>query len=163
MSLLNDQIQALGERLKASGSTLGTAESCTGGLIASTITDVSGSSSYFLGGIVAYDNVVKQHLLGVQTVTLMEFGAVSAEVAAEMAQGLRQTLQVDYALSVTGIAGPGGGTEEKPVGLTYIGLAGPDDLLTVQKHIWSHNRIENKAASVRAALNLLGTHLITKE
>lgn len=145
----------LGARLREKASTVGTAESCTGGLIASMLTDISGSSAYVMGGIVAYDNRIKQALLDVKEATLIEHGAVSEPVAAQMATGARQRLGVDFALSVTGIAGPGGGTEEKPVGLTYIGLAGPDDLLIVERHVWSGTRIENKQHSADAALDLL--------
>ncbi len=163
MGNLYDLATALGTQLNALGRTLATAESCTGGLIASTLTDVSGSSRYFMGGIVAYDNAIKQALLGVQAQTLDTVGAVSAAVAEQMAQGAQKALSVDYTLSVTGIAGPGGGTPQKPVGLTYIGLAVPDDAVIVQEHIWSYDRAENKQASVRAALQLLLNHLKTKE
>jgi PncC family amidohydrolase len=154
--LLEEQI---GQRLLASGRTVSTAESCTGGLIASRITDVSGSSAYMLGGVVAYSNAIKQALLKVSERTLLDHGAVSSETAAEMARGARQLLRADYALSVTGIAGPGGGTAEKPVGLTFIGLAGPDDLLVVERYVWSFDRSGNKNASVDAAFNLLLQHL----
>ena len=154
--LLEEQI---GQRLLASGRTVSTAESCTGGLIASRITDVSGSSAYMLGGVVAYSNAIKQVLLKVSERTLLDHGAVSSETAAEMARGARRLLRADYALSVTGIAGPGGGTAEKPVGLTFIGLAGPDDLLVVERYVWSFDRSGNKNASVDAAFNLLLQHL----
>lgn len=145
----------LGALLRERGATLGTAESCTGGLIASRITDVAGSSAYFLGGIVAYANEAKIALLGVPQATLVAHGAVSEPTAAAMARGAQERLGVDFALSVTGIAGPGGGTAEKPVGLTFIGLAGPDGLLRVVRHVWPGSRTENKAASVAAALHLL--------
>lgn len=141
--------------------TVATAESCTGGLVASRITDVAGSSAYMLGGVVAYSNAAKQALLKVREQTLIDHGAVSAETAMEMAAGARALLGTDYALSVTGIAGPGGGTPEKPVGLTYIGLAGPDDLLLARRHVWPHDRIENKRASADAALMLLIKQLST--
>jgi nicotinamide-nucleotide amidase len=154
--LLEEQV---GQRLLASGKTIGTAESCTGGLIASRITDVSGSSAYMLGGVVAYSNAVKQALLNVQELTLIDHGAVSAETAAEMASGAQRLLTVDYALSVTGIAGPDGGTPAKPVGLTFIGLAGPEDLLVVERFVWTFDRTGNKTASVDAAFNLLLQHL----
>ena len=93
--------------------------------------------------------------LGVREETLIRHGAVSESTAAEMARGARALFATDYALSVTGIAGPGGGTDEKPVGLTYIGLAGPRNLLRVERHVWDSDRIGNKAASVEAALRLL--------
>ena len=104
------------------------AESCTGGLILSTLTDVGGSSAYVEGGVVTYSNEAKMQRLGVREETLIRHGAVSEATAAEMATGARALFATDYALSVTGIAGPGGGTDEKPVGLTYIGLAGPRGL-----------------------------------
>ena len=108
------------------GLTLGTAESCTGGLVAARLTSVPGSSEVFQGAVVAYSNEVKAAELGVAQTLLDEHGAVSAEVAAAMAQGARSRLGVDVAVSVTGVAGPGGGTEEKPVGLVYLHAAGPD-------------------------------------
>lgn len=150
---------ALGEALRGRGATIGTAESCTGGLIASTITDIAGSSGYMRGGVVAYDNGVKMGLLGVPEATLIAHGAVSEQTAAAMARGVRALLAVDYALSVTGIAGPGGGTASKPVGLTYIGLAGADDLMIVARYVWDGDRVANKIASVRAALALALAHI----
>ena len=110
---------------RASGFTLGTAESCTGGLVAGRLTMVPGSSDVFRGGVVAYENDVKRDLLGVPDELLREHGAVSAEVAAAMAQGARERLDVDVAVSVTGVAGPGGGTPEKPVGLVLFHVAAP--------------------------------------
>ncbi len=107
------------------GLTLGTAESCTGGLVAARLTSIPGSSDVVRGGIVAYDNGIKETLLGVSPELLAEHGAVSAEVAAAMATGARERLGVDVAVSVTGIAGPGGGTPEKPVGLVFFHASGP--------------------------------------
>ena len=135
------------------------AESCTGGLILSTLTDCAGSSAYVEGGVVSYSNEAKMRILGVREETLIANGAVSEAVAAEMAQGALALYGADYALSVTGVAGPGGGTTEKPVGLTYIGLAGPDGLLQVARRVWNGDRIENKVASVEAALEMLLTAL----
>ncbi len=145
----------VGTLLLAKGFTVGAAESCTGGLILHRLTNIAGSSAYVLGGVVAYANAVKQNVLKVRGNTLIVHGAVSEQCAGEMAQGLRNLLTVDFALSVTGIAGPGGGTAEKPVGLTYIGLAGLDNLLRVEKHIWQGDREAIKSASADAALRLL--------
>jgi PncC family amidohydrolase len=145
----------VGAALLERGWTIGTAESCTGGLILHRLTNIAGSSVYVLGGIVAYSNQVKQNLLHVKQGTLMAYGAVSEQTAQEMALGARQILKTDLAVSVTGIAGPGGGTAEKPVGLTYIGLAGPDDLLVVQRHLWDGDRASIKNASADAALQLV--------
>ncbi len=111
--------------LRARGLTLATAESCTGGLVAARLTDVPGSSDAFLGAIVAYSNEVKAEQLGVPAEVLDTYGAVSAETAAAMADGARERLGADVAVSVTGVAGPGGGTEEKPVGLVFLHASGP--------------------------------------
>ena len=113
------------ELCRSRGLTLGTAESCTGGLVAGRLTSVPGSSDVFRGGLVAYDNDVKEAVLGVPAALIRAHGAVSAEVAAAMAQGARERLGVDVAVSVTGIAGPGGGTPEKPVGLVFFHAVGP--------------------------------------
>ena len=109
--------------LKEKKLTLSCAESCTGGLIAKSITDVSGCSSVFYGGVVAYDNSVKMNILGVKDETLSTFGAVSFETAREMALGVKSALKTDIGISTTGIAGPDGGTPKKPVGTVYIGIA----------------------------------------
>lgn len=157
-----DRLPALsaqvGQLLTQHGQTICAAESCTGGLLLSSLTDVSGSSAYVLGGIVSYSNVVKEQLLGVQPATLMSYGAVSEQTAHEMAQGARHLLNADYALSVTGIAGPGGGTPTKPVGLVYIGLAFESGVI-VKRYVWPEDRIGNKQLSVLAALHLLMTKL----
>jgi len=144
----------LGAALLRRGWMIGTAESCTGGLIGHRLTEISGSSAYVRGGIIAYSNEIKQAILGVSGQTLMDHGAVSEPVAAAMAQGARRVLDVDLAVSVTGIAGPGGGTVSKPVGLTYIGAAGPDGLLIVRRFVWAGDRSQNKQLSADAALRL---------
>ena len=113
----------LKELLLKKGLTLSTAESCTGGMVAARIVNVPGSSQYFLGGVVAYDNSVKVKLLGVKEETLKAYGAVSPQTAKEMVEGVKRLLGTDCAVSTTGIAGPTGGTKEKPVGLTYIGVS----------------------------------------
>lgn len=116
----------VGQLLLDAGQTLSVAESCTGGGLGAMLTGVSGSSSYFLGGIISYDNRIKEGLLGVNPQDLAELGAVSHQVAKQMAAGVRASLNTNWGLSITGIAGPGGGTDGKPVGLVYVGLAGPD-------------------------------------
>ncbi len=134
--------------------TLGTAESCSGGLIAHMLTNVSGVSDVYEGGVVTYSNALKSKLLGVSETTLIREGAVSAAVAQEMAAGALEGLGVDWALAVTGIAGPSGGTPEKPVGLVYMAVAGPDTLI-VRRHVFNGNRESIKLQTAEAALTLL--------
>jgi PncC family amidohydrolase len=147
-----------GALLANRGLTLVTAESCTGGLLAHHITNVSGSSAYYLGGVVAYADRVKEEFLGVRHETLLVHGAVSEETAREMASGARQRMGADIALSITGTAGPTGGTPEKPVGLVYVALSAPD-LEVCRRHIWQGDRLANKQQSVEAALQLLLDYL----
>ncbi len=142
----------IGELLNARGWTVCAAESCTGGLVMHRLTNVAGSSRYVLGGIVSYSNEAKQKLLGVQEATLIAHGAVSEPTAAEMVQGVRAVFDADVAVSITGIAGPGGGTPEKPVGLTYIGLLLRGQTPQVRRHIWQGDREAVKNASAQAAL-----------
>ena len=134
------------------------AESCTGGLISNRITDVPGSSEYFLGSIVAYAYEVKVALLDVSWDTLKSYGAVSHETVLEMANGARNRLGGDIAISVSGIAGPGGGTPEKPVGTTWIGLVSDDGEWAKEFH-FSGNRQQNKSSSADAALQMLLDYL----
>ena len=154
----DDPIAALAQRLQGlclgRGLTVCTAESCTGGLVAAALTDVPGSSAYVLGGIVAYADGVKHDLLGVPETVLEAHGAVSAQVARAMADGARTRFGGTFAVAVTGVAGPGGGTGAKPVGLTYVGLASPRGT-AVRRHLWAGDRGENRIASVRAALEWL--------
>ncbi len=154
--------EQIGKRLKAQGKTLATAESCTGGLIGHLITEVPGSSAYYLGGVISYSNEVKHHVLGVRLGTLEQEGAVSAACAREMAVGVRQLMDADIGISVTGIAGPGGGTVSKPVGLTYIHLSTADGEYGMHYH-WQGERSENKLSSARAALRLLLAYLDGRE
>jgi PncC family amidohydrolase len=146
---------ALAERLQGlclgRGLTVATAESCTGGLIAAALTEVPGSSGYVLGGVVAYADRVKAALLEVPVDVLANHGAVSAQVALAMASGARRRFGTDLAVSVTGIAGPGGATEAKPLGLTYIGLADRGET-AVRRFTWSGDRTANRTASAAAAL-----------
>ena len=155
MSKTNKLAAQVGAALRQHGWRVSTAESCTGGLVLSTLTDIAGSSAYVEGGLVTYSNEAKQHLLKVPQAALIQHGAVSEATAAAMALAARKLFAADYALSVTGIAGPGGGSDEKPVGLTYIGLAGREGLLRVERYVWDGDRIDNKIASVHAALSLL--------
>ena len=147
--------------LRRHGATVATAESCTGGLIASLLTDVSGSSDYYLGSVIAYANEVKRSVLGVSAETLQTVGAVSQEAALQMARGTRRLLGADYALSTTGIAGPTGGTAEKPVGLVYIALVGPD-VERCERHVWTNDRLANKRLSAQRAIQMLIEHLERK-
>lgn len=148
----------LGAVLQQRGLTFCAAESCTGGLVLDRMTDIPGSSAYVLGGVVAYANAVKRALLGVREETLIAHGAVSEQTAAEMVRGVQAAFGADVAVSVTGIAGPGGGTLDKPVGLTYIGcLVG--DQWVVQRYLWAGNRTANKRSSADAALALALTQL----
>ncbi|GBD20206.1 Nicotinamide-nucleotide amidohydrolase PncC [bacterium HR28] len=136
------------------GHTLATAESCTGGLIGHLVTSVPGSSEYYIGGIIAYSNAVKRDVLGVPEELLRAVGAVSPECAEAMARGVRALLKTDYAVATTGIAGPGGGTPTKPVGLVYIACAGPEGTV-VEEHRFRGDRWENIAQAAEAALHLL--------
>jgi PncC family amidohydrolase len=146
--------EQIGHALMHRGWTLALAESCTGGLIGHRLTNVPGSSAYFLGSIVAYAYEAKEHLLGVRHQTLYEHGAVSRETAIEMARGARRSLSADVGLSVTGIAGPGGGLPDKPVGLTWVGLS-RRDRDQAERFVWSGDRLANKEQSAEAALQLL--------
>jgi PncC family amidohydrolase len=153
-----EQLVGLAQRLQASclarGLTVAVAESCTGGLVADAITDIPGSSGYFLGGVVSYSNDAKVALLGVSAEVLASHGAVSAQVGRAMAEGTRERFSADLAAAVTGVAGPDGGTEAKPVGLTYVAVAdaaGAD----VRRLVWSGDRAANKEASAAAVLELL--------
>jgi PncC family amidohydrolase len=148
----------IGQLLQARGLKLVLAESCTGGLLGSRITDVPGSSEYFLGGVVAYAYEAKVDLLGVSWDTLNTRGAVSRETVLEMARGVRSRMRADLAVSVSGIAGPGGGTPEKPVGTTWIGLAAEDGEWA-KTYRFSKDREGNKALAAKAALNLLLDYL----
>jgi PncC family amidohydrolase len=157
--MVNEAVEEqIGKLLTAKSLTFAVAESCTGGLIGHRITEVPGSSTYFLGGIVAYAYDIKERLLGVKHNTLYDHGAVSAETALEMARGVRRALGTDIGLSVTGIAGPAGGTPDKPVGLVYIALSARD-AEHCESHVWDSDRSGNKAQSAEAALDLLRRYL----
>jgi PncC family amidohydrolase len=149
----------IGRYLKELGLTLAVAESCTGGLVGSRLTDVAGSSEYFLGGVVAYSNDSKLKLLRVERKTLVQHGAVSEQTALEMAEGVRRAFGTDIGLSVTGIAGPGGATKDKPVGLIWLALAAKGYSSAISIHL-SGNRLENKAGAAEQSLVLLEDYLI---
>jgi len=156
---MQNSIEVLvGQVLCDKGLKLATAESCTGGLIADRITNVPGSSEYFRGGIVAYAYEAKVALLGVSWDTLRMYGAVSKETVIEMARGARVALGADIAISVSGIAGPGGGMPDKPVGTTWIGLSTTEGDWA-RSFVWEGDRLQNKALSVDAALGLLKDYL----
>jgi PncC family amidohydrolase len=156
---MSDTLEAIvGKMLMEKKLTLALAESCTGGLIGHRVTDVPGSSTYFIGGIVAYSYEAKEKLLGVHHDTLYDHGAVSVETAQEMAHGVRRVLGTDIGISVTGIAGPGGGLPGKPVGLVYICLSARDFERT-EKFVWHKDRAGNKLDSADAALQMLKEYL----
>jgi len=148
----------VGRLLQRNMMTLALAESCTGGLISHRITNVPGSSAYFLGAIIAYSYSAKESILGVAHDLLMKHGAVCEEVARQMAIGARTVLGADVGLSVTGIAGPGGASPNKPVGLVYVGLAAPK-YQQVQRFVWSGDRNENKSQSAETAFEVLRIYL----
>lgn len=152
----------VGNLLHEHGLKLVLAESCTGGLLSSRITDVPGSSEYFLGSVVAYAYETKVTLLGVSWDTLNTKGAVSRETVLDMARGVRHLMKADISMSVSGIAGPGGGTPEKPVGTIWIGLIAKDGEWA-QLFQFSGNREENKVFAVEAALKLLLDYLQGKK
>ena len=152
----------VGHLLRERRRTIACAESCTGGLLTSRLTDVSGSSAYVMGAVVSYTNAVKATLVGVREETLRAFGAVSEETAREMAEGVRRAIPADIGVGITGIAGPGGATAEKPVGLVYIAVA-TAEAVRVERHIFDGVRTEVKRQSTEAALAmvrdlLLGNH-----
>ncbi len=144
------------------GLSVSTAESCTGGLVSHRITNVSGSSDYYKGGVIAYANEVKEKILHVAEKTLAEGGAVSAECALEMAEGVRKLLDTDIGIAITGIAGPTGGTPDKPVGLVYIALA-TKDYAYHEKYIFHGDRGENKREATDAALEMIKMHVLQGE
>ena len=159
MASLETQI---GDLLHQHGLSLVLAESCTGGLIGDRLTNIPGSSEYFLGGFVVYSYKAKADLLGVSWETLNSTGAVSRETVIEMAHGARKVLSADVAVSVSGIAGPGGGTDEKPVGTTWIGLATKDGE-AARMFQFSGDRVQNKSDAAEAALQMLFDYLQNRE
>ncbi len=153
-----DLAQEVGNQLRRKGLTLGVVESATGGLISHLITNVPGSSDYYQGSIIAYSNEIKIRVVGVKGATVNKYGAVSPQVAEEMAVGGRKILASDICLADTGIAGPSGATAEKTVGLFYIGMSHSGGTFS-QKHVFPRSREENKQAAARAALGWLKEYL----
>ncbi len=149
------EVAALLNRLIEAGLTVATAESCTGGLIASSIVDVAGASDCFNEGYVTYSNEAKMKNLGVKDSTLSIYGAVSSKTASEMAQGVRKRAKADFGISSTGIAGPGGGSPEKPVGLVYVGCAYGNNQVKVKELRLKGNRTEVRTQAAIEALKLL--------
>ncbi|MGE4589093.1 MAG: competence/damage-inducible protein A [Acidaminococcaceae bacterium] len=149
----------LGEELLKRNATISFAESCTGGLASSMLTDISGSSEYLLGSVVSYSNKAKADVINVSEVSLKKFGAVSEQVACEMAMGVRNLFGTTLGVSITGIAGPGGGSIEKPVGLVYMAIASENGTVC-QKHNFTGSRTDNKLRSVLAAFSLALDKLI---
>ena len=141
----------IGKLLIERGATLATAESCTGGQLGHRITEVAGASAYYLGGVVAYSNDIKEQLLGVHTDTLTQYGAVSAQTAEEMAIGCRRLFQTDYAIATTGISGPTGGTEEKPLGTVWIAIASEKEVVS-KKYVFRTTRAQHQERTVNQAL-----------
>lgn len=150
----------IGRLLKKKNKTLAVAESCTGGLVSSCITTVPGSSGYFLGGVVAYSNRIKTSQLGVPLSVLNRYGAVSPETAEALARGARKKLKSDYGLAITGIAGPSGGSQKKPVGLVYIALTYGHEA-EVKKFIFSGNREKIRGLAAQNSLILLQKSLLS--
>jgi nicotinamide-nucleotide amidase len=150
----------IGELLKLKGLTLGVVESATGGLIAHLITGVPGSSAYFKGSVTSYSNQVKINVVGVKEATLNKYGAVSPQVAMEMAAGGKRVLGVDICLADTGVAGPGGATPGKPVGLFYIGLAYKDGVSS-REYEFHGSRARNQQSAAEAALSWLKEYLVS--
>jgi nicotinamide-nucleotide amidase len=152
---------AVGRLLQERGATLALAESCTGGLLAKRLTDMPGSSAYFQEGLVTYSNESKERLLGVPHDLIMEHGAVSEPVAREMAEGARRVSGADYGLSVTGVAGPDGGTQEKPVGLVFVGISDSNNTFAEKLDLtaWARSRDSIRERSANRAFDLLRLRL----
>ena len=143
------------------GITIGTTESCTGGLVGKMLTDLGGSSGYYQGGVISYANAVKEQVLGVSSETLATYGAVSEETAKEMVEGVFRVLRTDYAIATTGIAGPGGGSQEKPVGLVYIGIGTPRRI-TIYKEIFIGDRTSIRKSVAERAIQYVYKELIER-
>lgn len=153
--------EVIGRILKLNGKTLSVAESCTGGYISHLITSVPGSSAFYNGSVTAYSNLIKENILGVNPETILKFGAVSEQVAKEMAVGVKEVFNSDFALATTGIAGPDGGTEEKPVGTVWFAVASENNVIAL-KFIFGDNRERNISRSSQTALQILRRLILKK-
>jgi nicotinamide-nucleotide amidase len=151
--------EIIGRLLREKGKTISTAESCTGGYIAHRITSIAGSSEYYTGTVVAYSNRVKENVLKVKAEHIKKYGAVSEQVVTEMAKGIRELFGTDYSIAVTGIAGPDGGTDEKPVGTTWIAIGTPDKI-TARRFLFGDNRERNITRTCLTALNMLRKEMV---
>ncbi len=160
---LTDLAQALGAQLLAAQLTCATAESCTGGLVGHLITEIAGSSAYFMGGAITYSNAAKVKLLGVSQATLDRDGAVSYATATQMAEGAIRLYDVDVAVAITGIAGPGGGSPGKPSGTVHVHVAGRDGYAQGERYVWPADRSGNKLLSAEAALRLLMAYVAARQ
>ncbi|MEE9198815.1 MAG: CinA family protein [Dehalococcoidia bacterium] len=157
VSEIEEQIAA---SLQAKGLSISVAEACTAGLVAYRLTSIPGSSRYFIGGVLAYANEVKQQLLKVPDELLRTQGSVCEATALAMARGVRQLLGTDLGVSTTGITGPGGGTPERPPGLFFVAVAGPGPRERCERHLFQGDRIENKRLAAEAALGLVKRSLL---
>jgi nicotinamide-nucleotide amidase len=151
--------KVLNEQLRKKGKTVSVAESCTGGYISHLITSIPGSSQCFMGSVVAYDNQIKENILGIPVDLLIKYGAVSEQVAKEMALGVQLKFKTDYAISVSGIAGPDGGTEDKPVGTTWIAVASPGRKVFAKKFLFGEHRGRNIRKASLTAMNMIRKEL----
>ena len=154
--------EVLGKVLIENKKTLAVAESCTGGYLSKIITDIPGSSMYYKGGIVAYDNDIKINILNVKNSIISKYGAVSKQVASIMSENIRKKYKSDYGISTTGISGPGGGSDEKPVGLIYISISSKFETIT-KKFVFSKDRNINRTIAVFACLFLLKNMVVIKK
>lgn len=155
--------QEVGTQFLAAKMTCATAESCTGGLVGHLLTEISGCSAYFMGGAIVYSNEIKAHVLGVSEQTLDTDGAVSYATAKQMATGALNLYGVDVAVSITGIAGPGGGSATKPVGLVFVHVAARDGYHRGERFVWPADRSGNKLLSAQAALQMMADYLAQRK
>jgi len=162
-SYANDKDESLNEIVGAllveRGMMVSLAESCTGGQVMKYLSDVPGSSSYLAGGVVSYSNDLKINLLGIPRAIIEQYGAVSEQTARLMAEGIKNVTGTSIGIGITGIAGPGGGTEEKPIGLVYIAVAG-ETKTNCQRYVFPGQRAEVRTSATRAALNMLEQYLL---